>query len=156
MANEYRIAKERAAVVVHLVRGEAIAGDLFVQSHVRHRAGPEGAPDVMNDDEPFFPLAVEGGPTLLVAKEHVRILEVERHDAESDVDAVPGARLAPIELTLDDGAKLEGGIYLEVTSGRPRLLDFLNLARRRFLTLYAEDAVRLVNRRLIERVRPLD
>lgn len=157
MTNEYRIAKERIAVVVHTMRGEAIVGDLFVQAHARHRTGPEDAPDVMNDDEPFFPLAVEGGPTLLVAKDRVRLLEVEERGAGDDAaDAVPGARLTPIELTLDDGSTVEGSIYLEQTFGRPRLLDFLNRARSRFLTLYAGDGVRLVNRRLIERVRPLE
>ena len=157
-ANDYRIEKDRLPVVLVTTGGERLAGELFVQTHARYRSGPEEAPDLMNDDEPFFPFAVAGGDTLLIAKDHVREVELP-HGPEAppeDGDGVTGVRRALIELTLTDGTIAAGAVYLEVPFNRPRLLDFLNRFDRRFVTLYGNGAARLVNRRLIERVRPLD
>ena len=157
-ANDYRIEKDRLPVVLVTTGGERLAGELFVQTHARYRSGPEEAPDLMNDDEPFFPFAVAGGDTLLIAKDHVREVEVPHGHSSmpEEDDGVSGLRRALIELTLSDGSIAAGAVYLEVQVNRPRLLDFLNRYDRRFVTLYANGAARLVNRRLIERVRPLD
>ena len=156
--NDYRIEKDRLPVVLVTTGGERLAGELFVQTHARYRDGPEEAPDLMNDDEPFFPFAVAGGETLLIAKDHVREVEVAQAQAlpPDDTDGVSGVRRALIELTLSDGTIAAGAVYLEVPFNRPRLLDFLNRYERRFVTLHVNGAARLVNRRLIERVRPLD
>lgn len=157
MSDDYRIEKDRLPVVLVTAGGERIAGELFVQLHARYRSGPEEAPDLMNDAEPFFPFAVAGGETLLIAKDHVREVEVAHgHGAALEDDEVTGIRRALIELTMTDGTIAAGAVYLEVPFNRPRLLDFLNRFDRRFVTLHSNGAARLVNRRLIERVRPLD
>jgi hypothetical protein len=41
-------------------------------------------------------------------------------------------------------------------TARPRLLDFLNRYAQRFVVLYAAGGVCLVNRMLIEHVRPVE
>ena len=157
MVNDYRLEKDRLPVVVVTTDGESMAGELFVQPYSRFRMGPEQAPDVMNGPEPFFPFATDDGETVLIAKEHVREVEVSAADGlPNEQDPTTGARRALIEVTLADGAVFTGAVYLEVPFDRPRLLDFLNRYDRRFITLHGPAGVRLVNRRLIERVRPLD
>jgi hypothetical protein len=66
------------------------------------------------------------------------------------------ARRVPVELTLTDGAIRTGEVYLEMPEQRPRVLDFLNRYAQRFVVLYAAGGVCLINRSLIEHVRPAD
>jgi hypothetical protein len=49
-----------------------------------------------------------------------------------------------------------GAIRLEVRPDRARVLDYLNRLNTPFLTLYTSNQARLINRSLIDRVRPLD
>ncbi|MFL5576423.1 MAG: hypothetical protein ACJ79S_10690 [Gemmatimonadaceae bacterium] len=157
MINDYRIEKDRLPVVIVTADGARMSGELFVQPYARFRMGPEEAPDIMNGGESFFPFAMEGGETVLIAKDHVREVELApTAAAPDDLDPATGARRAMIEMTLVDGAVISGAVYLEVPFDRPRLLDFLNRFDRRFITLHDAGGTRLVNRRLIERVRPLD
>ena len=141
-------------VAVTLLGGERIAGDVFVQSHARYRAGPEDAGDLLNSAEAFFPIATEGD-THIVAKEMV--IEVEA-DLIGEDDALRrgSSAYALVEITLADGTARTGSVFLEAPIERPRLLDFLNFHTLRFLTLHTVDGARLINRRHIARVRPLD
>lgn len=152
--NEYRIEKYRLPVAVTLVGGERMIGDVFVQANARYRAGPEDAGDLFNSAEAFFPIAGESG-THLLAKEMVT--EVEAEIIVTD-DALRGASAAQalVEIVMTDGAVHTGSVFLEVPIERPRLLDFLNFCTLRFLTLHTDDGARLLNRRHIARVRPLD
>jgi len=155
MNSDYRIEKERVGVAVTTASGETVDGDIFVQTYARHRMGREEPSDIMNADEPYFPLALREGGTLLLAKDQVR--EVAYEGAlEDDAANSVGARAAEIELVLINGDVRNGSVFLEVSMDRPRVLDFLNRFDLRFLTLHTPDGIRLVNRRLIERVRPLD
>jgi hypothetical protein len=154
-SSEYRIEKDRSLVVLTTVGGERILGEMFVQAYARHRKGPEEPRDVINGEEPFFPLQQLDGETLLIAKEHVLELAIEgvdRIDAESEMLA----RAARVEITLAGGMRRSGIVFLEVPFDRPRLLDFLNRFHERFITLRTEHGVSLINRRLVELVRPLD
>jgi len=153
-SSEYRIEKDRVAVVVTTLDGERLAGDLFVQPYTRHRMGRELAPDLLNAPEPFFPLGTDDA-TQLLAKDNVREVEVPA-DERDGVASHPGARATEIEVVLAGGVVRTGLVLVEAPSDRPRLLDFLNRLESRFLTLYSPDGVRLLNRRFIERVRPLD
>ena len=156
MSNDYRIEKDRVPVVLTTMSGERIAGDMFVQPYARYRTGREGAPDIMNHPEPYFPLAVETGDMLVVAKD--RVLEVVFDVADDDGMTAEdlGAKRAVIEVVLTGGVVRQGTVYLEVPLDRPRLLDFMNRLHTRFVTMRTSEGIRLVNRNCIERVRPLD
>ena len=159
MTDDYRIEKSRLSVVVVTAGGERITGDLFVQPFSRYRLGPEQAPDLLNAREAYFPFATDDGETVLIAKDQVREVEIAFPPGaaeEATPDGTAGARRALIEVTLSDGSAATGAVYLQAPTDRPRLLDFLNRCDSRFITLYAPGGARLVNRRLIERVRPLD
>ena len=158
MTNDYRIEKERFQVVVTTVDGEELVGDMFLQPYSPRRSGPESPVDVLNDDDPFFPLALDEGDTLLLAKSGVRDVVVP-DDLPSEAEeeyATIGVRLANVELTLMGGDTCVGTVRLEMPDERPRLLDFLNRYHRRFLPLQTGAGMRLVSWQCIERVRPLD
>lgn len=157
-ANDYRIEKARCQVAVTTLDGERLVGDVFVQPYVHRRAGPEVPTDVFNGADPFLPLVQPDGGTLLLAKDRLREVEIpEEHPAgEEDPYAAVGVRFANVELTLLGNIVRTGSVKLELPYERPRLLDFFNRYDERFLSLYTDEGTLLVNRRCIERVRPLD
>ena len=152
---DLHIEKFRYPVVVTMVGGERIVGDMFVQSIAPFRTGSEEPPDILNDADPFFPLAAEDGETLLVAKDHVAEVEAVLPRREES-ELLAGLRPAVVEIVLANGTVRGGSVLLDVHADRPRLLDFLNRLNERFLTLQSTEGLRLINRRLIARVRPLD
>jgi hypothetical protein len=153
MTTDFRIDKLRVPVSLIMLGGEELNGNMFVQSVSPNRTGREEIPDVLNGEEAFFPLAQEGG-TLLVAKDQVREVVVRGDFSSAFVQT--NARRVPVELTLTDGAIRTGEVYLEMPEQRPRVLDFLNRYAQRFVVLYAAGGVCLINRSLIEHVRPAD
>ncbi|MGH7662832.1 MAG: hypothetical protein ACRENI_00815 [Gemmatimonadaceae bacterium] len=151
----YHIEKFRYPVVLRLLGGAELAGDMFVQTRAPYREGPEAPPDILNGQEPYFPLVREDGQTLLVAKD--RVVDVQAVMPEdADPLRMPGARASVLEFTLAGGLVLSGEVLLELPADRARPLDYLNRLDERFLTLRTADGLRFLNRRLIELVRPLD
>jgi hypothetical protein len=155
MSSDYRIEKQRAPVTVTTVRGATLTGDMYVQSYARHRQGGELPIDVLNAEDPFFPLAVDNQETLLICKDGVA--EVNVAGMQCDEAALEaGARIVMVELTLVDGEIRRGQMLVEVAADRPRVLDFLNRYVENFLTLHVHDGACLVNRRRVAVVRQLD
>lgn len=152
--NEYRIQKDRLPAVLVTVGGEMITGDLFIQASPRNRYGREEAADILNSAEPFFPILTSDGEMFLIAKDRVRELETRDHSSSSDEWRI-GAP-ATVEVFLTGGGVHTGNVYLESLSGRARVIDFLNRVGERFLMLHTPRGTVLLNRSMIERVRPLD
>ena len=151
--SDFRIEKERLPVTVTTESGERLSGEMFVQSYARRRLGREEAVDVLNDNDPYFPLALPDESMLLIAKQRVRDVEVPVGEGPGEGT---GARPVTVEIVVAGGDAFLGEVRLEVPFERPRLLDFLNRLQQRFITLHTADGIRLINSRLIERVRPLD
>src|SRR4051794_14529353 len=125
-ANDYRIEKSRCQVAVTTLDGERLVGDVFLQPYAHRRAGPEAPADLLNDDDPFFPLALVDGGTVLLAKERLREVEVpdDRTPQDADPYAEAGVRFAQVEITLFGNVVRAGSIRVELPYERPRLLDF--------------------------------
>jgi hypothetical protein len=152
--HEFRIEKDRCSVTLSLVSGETIAGAMFVQHADESDPRRETARDVLNSSERFFPVETTSG-TLLVAKDRVVDVLAELPD-DGDELRRASARSARLEIVLCGGVVRSGLVLLELPTGQPRLLDYLNRLSDRFLVLYATEGTRLVNRALIERVLPRD
>ena len=153
--SDYRIEKSRCPVVITTHSGETIAGEMFLQPFGRPDGGMERPLDILNGEEPFFPLALPDGETVLVAKEQVVEVSIA-FDAADGFENESLSRPTVIEVQLISGATHAGAIFLQLPLERPRLLDFLNRDAQRFLTLHGTERRLLINRRVIERVRPLD
>lgn len=142
--NDYHIEKSRLPVVLITMDGVRAVGDVFVQPSARNIHGHETALDLLNSIEPFFPLASQGGQIVLVAKDHVRELFVAREDAEPADWALGIA--AELAVQLRDGTVHRGTVLMEVASANSRVLDFLNRCSARFIALYNDNGVVLINR----------
>jgi hypothetical protein len=154
VSHQYRIEKQRLAVSLRLLGGHSVEGDMFVQPSPYGYTGGERAVDVLNSPEAFVPVELYDGSVVLVQKD--RIVEVRGEGlAEEDELRLAIALPTPLEITMTDGALVEGSLMLEVPHDRQRVLDFLNDCRLRFLTVYTSEGARLVNAKLIELARPL-
>jgi hypothetical protein len=151
--NDVRIEKERVAVSITMVGGERMSGSLFAPQ-IYPPGGQEDPLHLLNEPEPFFPLGLGTGEVLLIAKD--RVLEIVL-DESSGAEELPGsAPTALLQLTLAGGLTYVGSVRLEVRASRPRVLDYMNHCMERFMALRTDEGVRLINRTMIERVRPLD
>lgn len=152
LSSDYRIEKTRLPVSVTLMSGACVEGALYVQASGHHFGALEDAPEVLNNAEPFFPFALDSGGTTIVAKDNVRSLTTTRRDVHDDAALGLATR---VEVTLRDGARLTGTVFVEPISGSSRILDFLNRHSERFVMLFRGDEVILLNRMLLESVRLL-
>lgn len=152
--DEYRIEKERLAITLTMAGGEALHGHIFVQPGGYGAATREGPRELFNGPDPFFPIELDDGQVMLISKTHV--LEVSELPAADEDVLGAEAPMTLVQVTLVGGVDHFGSMRLEVRADRPRLVDYLNACHERFLTLHTDHGVRLINRALIARVRPLD
>ena len=152
--SDYRIEKVRRMVEVTLANGHRLDGEVFVQASTRFRAGPADPLDLLNDDEPFLPLVLVTGEAYLVHKAQIAVVGARLPEGDDAVDrAVVGMK---VELTLMDGSSHVGSIFPEVRATRQRVIDALNDLSLPFVALFTADQLRLVNRRHIAYVRPVN
>jgi hypothetical protein len=156
-ANLYRIETARRAVAVTMIGGEEIRGNVFIHFSSHRPFELEDVSELFNSEEPFFPLELESQEVLLVAK--ARVAELAAAGGEYTGDQPLRDTPTPtalLQVLLVGGEVRVGSIHLQARADRARVLDYLNRLNARFLTLYTSNEARLINRSLIERVRPLD
>jgi hypothetical protein len=156
-ANLYRIETTRKAVILTMLGGEEIRGNAFIHFSCNRPFELEDVSELFNSETPFFPLELEHGEVILIAKE--RVAEVAADHGNSSADLAPRDLPTPtalLQILLVGGEIRLGSIRLEAPPDRARVLDYLNALTSRFLTLYTSNEARLINRSLIDRVRPLD
>ena len=156
-ANLYRIETTRKAVILTMLGGEEVRGNVFIHFSSYRPFELEDVSELFNSETPFFPLELENDEVILVAKERVAEIAADRSEAPSDLPPRdPPAPTALLQIVLVGGEVRLGSIRLDAPPDRARVLDYLNALTSRFLTLYTSNDARLINRSLIDRVRPLD
>jgi hypothetical protein len=149
MTSEYRIEKLRRELTLLLTDGSRLDGEVFLRPMSRHRSRPEEPADLLNDAEPFFAL-MRHGEAMLVQKSSIVRAETSYSDEQEEDFTSLGII---VEVTLIDGSICTGSIFLESRHDRPRLLDYLNSYRDRFLPVVDARQVFLVNTNTIAHVR---
>ncbi|HMG11653.1 MAG TPA: hypothetical protein VK571_00625 [Gemmatimonadaceae bacterium] len=158
-ANLYRIETTRKAVILTMLGGEELRGSVFIHFSSYRPFELEDVSELLNADTPFFPLELENREVILVSKERVAEAAADRTDVADMSDQPPREEPSPtalLQIVLIGGEVRLGSIRLDAPPARARVLDYLNALTSRFLTLYTSNEARLINRSLIDRVRPLD
>jgi len=156
-ANLYRIETARKAVILTMRDSEELRGNVFIHFSSYRPFELEDVSELLNADSPFFPLELANTEVILVSKE--RVAEAAADRGEDAADQPPRETPTPtalLQVILVGGEVRLGSIRLDAPPGRARVLDYLNALTSRFLTLYTSNEARLINRSLIDRVRPLD
>ena len=156
-ANLYRIETTRKAVILTMLGGEEVRGNVFIHFSSYRPFELEDVSELFNAETPFFPLELDNDEVILISKERVAEVAADRGEAPSDLaPRDPPSATALLQVVLVGGEVRLGSIRLDAPPDRARVLDYLNALRSRFLTLYTSNDARLINRSLIDRVRPLD
>jgi hypothetical protein len=156
-ANLYRIETTRKAVILTMLGGEELRGHVFIHFSSYRPFELEDVSELFNAPTPFFPLELENSEVILVAKQRVAEVAANRGDDTAELPMRgPPIPSALLQVVLVGGEMRVGSIQLEARPDRARVLDYLNALKSRFLTLYTSNEARLINRSLIDRVRPLD
>jgi hypothetical protein len=156
-ANLYRIETTQKAVILTMRDGEELRGNVFIHFSSYRPFELEDVSELLNADTPFFPLELENSEVILVSKE--RVAEAAADHGDDILDQPPREAATPtalLQIALVGGEVRLGSIRLDGPPDRARVLDYLNALTSRFLTLYTSNEARLINRSLIDRVRPLD
>jgi hypothetical protein len=152
--NEYFIEKLRMPLALTLLGGRQFRGEVFIQASARHLSALEDAPEFMNASERFFPLRLEDGETLLIAKTHV-VSAMVPHKFAAGLSWEFADRVRVV-VEMHGGLSHEGLLIVESVVSGARVLDHLNHQDETFVSLSRDDGVWLLNRAHIAYVRPLD
>lgn len=144
----------RERVEVRLTDRRPLTGDIHLQPTARFHAGPETPTDLLNRDEPFFALMLEGEQPLFIAKAQVLYVQLPPQPAIHDPERASAARRIELEIELSDGSLHEGVVMIELPPDRLRALDFLNSAPP-FFALWSPESVRIINRNHLRAASPL-
>jgi hypothetical protein len=139
---------------VVLVEGIVLSGDLHLYARPTYPPGPETPLEMLNREDAFFALTLDGGVTFL-PKTQVIVVSCRNQAPLADPDRVSAARLVELEVVVQGGAEFRGHAALELPPSRSRSLDFLN-GPGVFFSLGNDDLTRYLNKSLVRLIRPLD
>ncbi len=147
----YRIPRREVRVRVLVDDGRTLDGNLFTAE-----TGAAGRlEDVLqylnetNDD--FVPL-VCGGDSFLLNKAGIIWVQLTGSAASEVAEEAGTGQRIPVRLSLAGGLSLGGTLVIVMREERSRTIDYLN-ASGRFLPLFGEGLVTLVQRRFVVTVR---
>lgn len=147
----YRVPRREIPVRVLLDDGRTLDGTMFT-----HESGPGGRPqdalDHLNESDGEFVPLLCGRDSFLVNKTGVIWVELTGEPAQELASNAAAAQHVPARVRIAGGASVEGTLAIEMPPERSRVLDYLNAAGR-FVALFREGAVTLVQRRFIVSVR---
>ena len=147
---EYQVPRREVQATVVLDDGRTLECTLFTAV-----SSPEGGPqrvlDRLNDSaEEFVPVSCDED-RFLVSKPGILTVQITQPD-ELEAMETDAGREAPVRLSLAGGINLVGRFRIVMPPERSRVIDYLNESDR-FVPLFGEDRVTLVQRRYIVTVR---
>lgn len=147
----YRIPRREVQVRILLDDGRTLDGTLFTAE----AAAGGRCEDVLHllngADVEFLPL-VSGKDSFLLSKAGVIWVQLTGDPAREIGAEMERGRRVPVRLSLAGGVSLVGTFSIQMPPERSRVLDYLN-ASGRFLPLFGEGIVTLVQRRFVVTVR---
>ena len=139
---------------VMLVEGIVLSGDLHLYARPTYPPGPETPLEMLNREDAFFALTLDGGVTFL-PKTQVVVVSCRDQAPLTDPDRVSAARLIELEVVVQGGAEFRGHAALEFPPSRGRTLDYLN-GPGIFFALGADDVSWYINKSRVRLARLLD
>ncbi|MBA3495703.1 MAG: hypothetical protein H0T86_01195 [Gemmatimonadales bacterium] len=144
----------RVPAEVVLAEGIVLAGDLHLYARPTYPPGPETVLEMLNRQESFFALTLDGAVTFL-SKTQVVVVTCRDQAALADPDRASAARQIELEVVVQGGTEFRGRAALELPPSRSRTLDYLNGAGV-FFAIGTEEVSWYVNKSRVRIARPLD
>jgi len=145
--SDFTVPKEKQLVTVHLLGGETIEGNIFLEYNPDMRSLHLKMMAFLENQTDFFPLSGGGTPEFINRKA-IRMVEV--HHAENE-DAFDIMHVELVTVIFRDGTQVSGDLLADVPEQRKRLSDCLNLTKG-FLCTRAYGKVCYISKRAILKV----
>lgn len=149
MTEGFVVPKHPIAIKLKLAWLPVMELDLYLAEHAARHTGAEHPSDVLNGNDLFIPARHrDEGQYLLFQRTEVMVISVAAKYEERQVDegeSEEGATTVDLELTLEDGTRVEGSISYWRPPGQRRLQDYLNTSEQ-FVRIREGDTVHVVNR----------
>jgi hypothetical protein len=139
---------------VVLAEGIVLAGDLHLYARTTYPPGPETPLEMLNRDDAFFALTLDGGVTF-IPKTQVIVVSCRDQARLLDPERASAARQIELEVVTQGGTEYRGRAVLELPPSRSRSLDYLNGAGV-FFALASDDVSWYINKSRVRLARPLD
>ena len=147
----YRIPRREVAVRILVDDGRTLDGTLFT-AETGAAGRPEDVLQHLNElDEDFVPLLC-GKDSFLLNKAGIIWVQLTGSAAAEIADEAGSGPRVPVRFSLAGGISVVGTLVIVMPLERSRVVDYLN-ASGRFLPLFGEGSVTLVQRRFVVTVR---
>jgi hypothetical protein len=140
---------------VVLAEGITLAGDLHLYARTTYPPGPETPLEMLNRDDGFFALTLEGGGVTFIPKTQVVVVSCRDRPRLLDPERESAARHIELEVVVQGGTEYRGRAALELPPSRARSLDYLN-GPGVFFVLGRDDISWYINKSRVRFARPLD
>lgn len=156
MPDAYEVPKHQVPARIVLPGSEPRDARLFLSERAERHTGPERPGDLLNGDQPFFPVSFDDTGFALLRRTSVLVVTVRAEDelvagatdgqgiVEEEEEDADGAERHDLRLVLDRGPALEGTMTYLMPPGERRIQDYLNQADD-FVRLRRGDRIHLVN-----------
>jgi hypothetical protein len=148
-------ATQQVAARVVLAEGVVLAGHLHLLARTTSPSDAESPVEMLNREDPFFALTLNGGGVALVSKAQVAVVSCQELAPLDDPDRASAAKLVALAVELTDGVECRGRCSFELPPSRSRALDYLN-GPGRFFTLETDGMMQHINKSQVRQIRPLD
>ena len=145
--SEFAVPKEKQLVTVHLLGGNALEGNIFLEFNPGARTLHQKMAAFLESQTDFFPLS-SGTMPEFISKSAIRMVEI--HYPE-DEEAFNIMHVELVTVIFRDGSQVSGDLLADVPDQRKRLSDSLNLTGR-FLCTRAYGKVYYISKQAILKV----
>jgi hypothetical protein len=147
----YRIPRREVSVRILLDDGRTLDGTLFTAESAAGGRSEDVLQLLNGTDVEFVPL-LSGKDSFLLSKAGVIWVQLMGEPAREIALEAESGRRVPVRFSLAGGVSVVGTVSIVMPPERSRVVDYLNAAGR-FLPLFGEGIVTLVQRRFIVTVR---
>jgi hypothetical protein len=150
------VPKRTAAVRILLDDGSEGAYAIFLAERASHRDGPEEVADLLEAGASFLPARdLASGCIAFLRRDAIALVEVDAATGGDDPFALAPTEQHEVEARLRGGRTARGFVAYVLPPDRARVLDHLNEPGA-WLALHGEGVLRLVHKRHVTRVDPLE
>jgi hypothetical protein len=149
--DELRIPKVPVAIHCHSTGGESFSGQVFLDMTSSAGFTTSQILEFFNTPQPFFPLKLESGQSILIQKWILFRIDVPElfHEYESEVFSLVDSRQEAVLHFA--GYSLRGSIIVDMPKEHARVLDVVNSGRS-FLPFLLETTLSLINVHHLHRI----
>jgi hypothetical protein len=146
-SRDFVVPKEKQLVTVHLLGGNVVEGNIFLEYHPEARTLHQKLLAFFEDKKDFFPLSSGTVPEFLY-KRAVRMVEVHYPEEEASFDLM---HVELVTVIFRDGSQVSGDLMADVPEEHKRLSDCLNLTGR-YICTRAYGKVCYINKEVVLKV----